>query len=187
MKDKTRGQRGPTEANQDYLLWHRAPPNSWENTPVHVRKPLETLLMRNLAGKRNVVRGSEGEYDDFPFPRKYQNLLPPNPPSAPICSKGKSERHEEESDGPGHCQALLLPEPRSPFRFPQAGVSGEYLSSTHCPKWPVRPSRETKYLICDTSAGKLLCRSGSEKTRFSNRCLLCSSHVTWNFFKCSFS
>lgn len=43
------------------------------------------------------------------------------------------------------------------------------------------------YLSCDTSVGKLFCRSGSENTRFSNRCLLCNSHVTWNFFKCSFS
>lgn len=46
---------------------------------------------------------------------------------------------------------------------------------------------KTEYLICDTSAGRLLWRSGSEKTRSSKRCLLCSSHVTWNFCKCSFS
>lgn len=37
------------------------------------------------------------------------------------------------------------------------------------------------------SAGKLLCKIGSEKTRFSKRCLLCSSQVTWNFWRCSFS
>lgn len=46
---------------------------------------------------------------------------------------------------------------------------------------------ETDYLICDTRAGRVLWSSGSEKTRSSNRCLLCSSHVTWNFFRCSFS
>lgn len=43
------------------------------------------------------------------------------------------------------------------------------------------------YFRCATSAGKLLCKTGSENTRFSKRCLLCSSHVTWNFWRCSFS
>lgn len=41
-----------------------------------------------------------------------------------------------------------------------------------------RDTHTPAYLICDTRAGKLLWRRGSEKTRFSNRCLLCSSQVT---------
>lgn len=48
-------------------------------------------------------------------------------------------------------------------------------------------TKKVSYFSCATSAGKLLCKIDSENTRFSKRCLLCSSHVTWNFWRCSFS
>lgn len=84
--------------------------------------------------------------------------------------------------------------PPSPAVFPARAPRVRWCSRAAARGRPRRHSsghssghQTAAYLICDTRAGKLLWRRGSEKTRFSNRCLLCSSQVTWNFFKCSFS
>lgn len=86
-----------------------------------------------------------------------------------------------------HSLTEALGPARVPLHFPQPVASPQERPQEKGAHTQGHVQVQTKYLICDTNAGKLLWRRGSENTRFSNRCLLCSSHVTWNFFRCSFS